>query len=174
MIGKSHISTPLGEMIAIADHERICLLVFAGQKHLPHGLISSVPQAGLPLLSELERQLRLYFAGGQHRFTLPVDPAGTPFQKRVWALLMEIPPGETVSYGFLARRLSEISGGPPTSARAVGGAVGRNPVSLIIPCHRVIGADGSLTGYAGGMGRKAQLLELEQRGSVPMTAGRAI
>ena len=101
-------------------------------------------------------QLREYFAGERHEFTLPLAPQGNAFELRVWDALCEIPYGETVSYGEIARRI-----GSPTAARAVGLANGRNPIAVIVPCHRVIGADGSLTGYGGGLERKRFLLDLE-------------
>lgn len=107
-----------------------------------------------PLLLEVERQLKAYFAGTLRAFDLPLAPRGTPFQHQVWRELLEIPHGHTTSYGALAARLG-------TSARAVGSANGRNPIAIVIPCHRVIGADGGLTGYAGGLERKAWLLQHE-------------
>ena len=102
------------------------------------------------------RQLDEYFAGTRQDFELAVDPAGTAFQRRVWCALQHIPYGATTSYGALARRV-----GQPTASRAVGAANGRNPISIVIPCHRVVGADGDLTGYAGGIARKEELLRLE-------------
>ncbi|OEU92267.1 cysteine methyltransferase [Streptomyces abyssalis] len=115
--------------------------------------------------SETEQQLREYFAGERQRFDLPLAPRGEPFRQRVWGLLRQIPYGETRSYGQLAREL-----GDQALAQAVGAANGRNPLSVIVPCHRVVGADGSLTGYAGGLERKRFLLELEGAGSVTRTA----
>ena len=105
---------------------------------------------------EVARQLDEYFDGSRTTFDLPLAPAGTPFQRRVWDELTRIPLGTTVTYGELAARA-----GHPGAARAVGAAVGRNPISIVVPCHRVVGADGTLTGYAGGVGRKAALLALE-------------
>ena len=110
-------------------------------------------------------QLAEYFAGARTVFDLPLAPRGEPFRQRVWSLLRQIPYGETRSYGQLAREL-----GDPALAQAVGSANGRNPLSVIVPCHRVVGADGSLTGYAGGLERKRFLLELEGAGSVTRTA----
>jgi len=107
------------------------------------------------------RQLEEYFAGKRRTFTLALRPLGSPFQQQVWKALLEIPFGTTTSYGEIARRL-----GPGTSARAVGSANGANPIPIVIPCHRVIGANGSLTGYGGGISRKAKLLELENAGPV--------
>jgi methylated-DNA-[protein]-cysteine S-methyltransferase len=118
-----------------------------------------------PEFAALRRQLDEYFAGDRSGFDLPLAPRGEPFRQRVWALLRQIPYGETRSYGQLAREL-----GDPALAQAVGSANGRNPLSVIVPCHRVVGADGSLTGYAGGLERKRFLLELEGADSVTRTA----
>jgi methylated-DNA-[protein]-cysteine S-methyltransferase len=109
-----------------------------------------------PILAELRRQLDAYFAGKLRDFDLPLDPQGTDFQQKVWRALRDIPYGEACSYLDIARRL-----GDPNATRAVGAANGRNPISIVVPCHRVIGADGSLTGYGGGLGMKRFLLELE-------------
>lgn len=114
---------------------------------------------GDPLLNEASRQLRQYFAGERREFDLPLHPAGTPFQCRVWDQLRRIPFGETISYGELARRV-----GNPAASRAVGAANGRNPIPIIVPCHRVIGSDGSMTGFGGGVERKRALLGLEAVG----------
>ncbi len=110
-----------------------------------------------PVLVEARRQLESYFAGERTDFDLALQPEGTAFQRQVWAALVEIPYGQTISYGELARRI-----GNPQASRAVGLANGRNPIAVIVPCHRVIGANGSLTGYGGGLGRKQVLLSLEQ------------
>ena len=109
------------------------------------------------VLAEARRQLDTYFAGNLSAFDLPLDPAGTPFQVQVWQQLTRIPYGQTISYGELARRIEN-----PSASRAVGLANGRNPIAVIVPCHRVIGADGSLTGFGGGLDRKRALLSLEQ------------
>jgi methylated-DNA-[protein]-cysteine S-methyltransferase len=114
-------------------------------------------QAGAAaVLDEARRQLDAYFAGRRRHFELPLGPEGTPFQHRVWALLLGVPFGETVTYGWLALQLAR-----PAAARAVGAAVGRNPLSIITPCHRVVGANGALIGFAGGLARKAWLLAHE-------------
>ena len=104
------------------------------------------------------RELREYFAGARTRFDVPLDPAGTPFQRKVWREIAAVPCGTTISYTELARRC-----GRPAAVRAVGAATGRNPMTVIIPCHRIVGSDGTLTGYAGGLDRKRALLELESR-----------
>lgn len=110
-------------------------------------------------IRRVRTQLEEYFAGDRTAFDLPLAPAGTPFQLTVWAALGEIPYGETIDYGELARRIDR-----PTASRAVGAANGRNPISVVVPCHRVIGSTGTLTGYGGGVERKQALLDLEQRG----------
>jgi methylated-DNA-[protein]-cysteine S-methyltransferase len=112
-----------------------------------------------PILLETERQLKEYFAGKRQEFSLPLDMRGTPFQKTVWEALLAIPFGETRSYGQLARQL-----GRPSAMRAVGAANGRNPLSIVVPCHRVIGSSGKLIGFAGGLETKAQLLKIESDG----------
>ena len=122
------------------------------------GAVSGGKQEETPLLREACRQLRFYLAGEIRTFNLPLCPKGTMFQRQVWQALQEIPYGETVSYKALAEKI-----GNPNACRAVGMANHRNPIAVVIPCHRVVGADGSLTGYAGGLERKQQLLELEQR-----------
>jgi methylated-DNA-[protein]-cysteine S-methyltransferase len=129
---------------------------FEGQKHHP-GAIDAPELADDPLLSRAAAQLEAYFAGTSDTFDVPLDLHGTEFQRAVWKALIAIPPTGTSSYGKLAKAL-----GSPTAVRAIGGAVGRNPVSVIVPCHRVLGSDGSLTGYAGGVDRKRALLMLER------------
>jgi methylated-DNA-[protein]-cysteine S-methyltransferase len=115
-------------------------------------------RGGSALLGEARRQLTEYFAGGRREFELPLRPAGTDFQRRVWDVLATVPWGTTTTYGALAARL----GLPPGASRAVGAANGANPVPILLPCHRVVGSDGTLTGYAGGLERKALLLRLER------------
>ena len=114
-----------------------------------------------PILAQTRRWLNLYFSGSVPDFTPPLHPIGSDFRQEVWALLLQIPYGQTTTYGALAKQLAEINGGKHVSAQAVGGAVGHNPVSIIVPCHRVVGSDGSLTGYAGGIEKKIRLLTLE-------------
>ena len=147
-------ASPLGGITLASDGEALIGLWFDGQAHFGPGLSERAAEGALPVFDEARRWLELYFSGREPGFTPPVAPRGTAFQKRVWAALAEIPYGQTTTYGALAGRLG-------SSARAVGGAVGRNPVSLIVPCHRVLGAGGSLTGYAGGLDRKRALLALE-------------
>ena len=150
-----HISSPLGGITLASDGEALIGLWFDGQAHFGAGLSDEREERMLPVFDAALRWLDVCFSGREPDFTPPLCPRGTAFQRAVWKELSAIPYGQTTSYGALARRLG-IS-----SARAVGGAVGRNPVSLIIPCHRVLGADGRLAGYAGGLERKRFLLRLE-------------
>lgn len=157
--------SPIGPLRIAASESGVCAVYMREQRH-----VSDVPEAGwLPLSADDVMQSRLieqakvqldeYFAGRRNAFDLPLDLRGTTFQQSVWKSLCSIGFGETVSYGELARRI-----GNPKAVRAVGLANGRNPVSIVVPCHRVIGADGSLTGYGGGIDRKRFLLELEGKG----------
>jgi methylated-DNA-[protein]-cysteine S-methyltransferase len=155
--------SPLGTMIIAATAKGLAGLWFEGQRHLPPELAGphqSAPQKAdpeHPVLKNVSQQLTEYFAGQRSRFEVPLDlTSGTAFQQSVWQALQAIPYGRTASYGDVSRRV-----GKPTAVRAVGAAVGRNPVSIIVPCHRVMGANGSLTGYAGGLDRKTALLKLE-------------
>lgn len=154
------IQTPLGEMLAASDGSALTGLWFEGQKHFAAGLNLPGEAKKLPLFDEVKRQLEDYFNGSLRRFSVALRPHGTPFCQSVWNLLEEIAYGETVTYGELAARLN-AEANRKTSARAVGTAVGLNPISIIIPCHRVVGADGKLTGYAGGLERKRSLLKIE-------------
>ncbi len=150
--------SPLGPMIVAATDRGLAGLWFDGQRHLPDS--SGWPHApGHPVLVRAVAQLRDYFSGRRVQFDLPLDlQGGTTFQQSVWQALLAIPSGGTTSYGAISERV-----GRPAAVRAVGAAIGRNPVSIIVPCHRVLGRDGSLTGYAGGLERKSALLALERR-----------
>ncbi len=167
MKSKCSIRTPLGEMIALAEGESLCGLWFAGQKYAPGNTPDWLPEPDHPVFKALRGQLDAYFAGKLRVFDLPVAPRGTPFQMAVWALLRAIPAGTTTTYGALAGQMAERGNGRVPSARAIGGAVGHNPIAVIIPCHRVVGANGSLTGYAAGLDRKAALLALEKGENLP-------
>ena len=147
---------PLGDMIVAATARGVAGIWFEGQKHMPDN--SSWPeQPAHPVLARAIAQLEEYFGGTRDAFDLPLDlQGGTAFQQSVWQALLAIPRGGTTSYGVLGQRI-----GRPAAMRAVGAAVGRNPLSVVVPCHRVLGADGSLTGYAGGLERKTALLQLE-------------
>ncbi len=149
------IGTPLGPLTAARSAAGLSGLWFDGQKHHPGALAVPEDNGDDVVLSATATALTAYFSGKP--FTLPpLDPAGTAFQREVWQALLDIPPGSPDTYGHLAGRL-----GRAQAARALGAAVGRNPISILIPCHRVVGADGSLTGYAGGLDRKKALLSLE-------------
>ena len=151
-------SSPIGEITVVGGKESIYYVNFSDRVPLSRQIGEEV---SLPVLEDARRWLELYFSGGVPDFTPPMAYEGTAFQRSVWRLLEEIPYGKTVTYGQLARRI-EAQTGRRTAAQAVGQAVGHNPISLIVPCHRVLGADGALTGYGGGLDRKRWLLRLEQ------------
>lgn len=151
------IATPLGPLTAARSAAGLSGLWFDGQRHHPGALAVPEDDGSDAVLSAAQAALTAYFSGKP--FTLPpLDPAGTAFQREVWRALLAIAPGQPATYGALAERLGRAS-----AARALGAAVGRNPISVLVPCHRVVGADGSLTGYAGGLDRKQALLTLEGR-----------
>ena len=156
-----HYDSPLGRILLAADERGLTGLWFEGQKYFARTLSTECEERETPALADAAHWLDVYFSGHEPDFTPPLHPAGTPFQRTVWALLGQIPYGETTTYGALAQTLAARVGLASMSAQAVGGAVGHNPVSIIVPCHRVVGADGSLTGYAGGIERKIVLLCLE-------------
>jgi len=156
--------SPLGGIVVASDGTAVIGLWFEGQKYFAAALNREVQEECVPVLEEACRWLDAYFAGQKPGSMPPLAPQGSAFRKAVWKLLLEIPYGKTASYGDLAKRL-EAQLGRKTSARAVGGAVGHNPISILIPCHRVVGTDGSLTGYAGGTEKKMALLRLE--GGIP-------
>jgi methylated-DNA-[protein]-cysteine S-methyltransferase len=148
---------PLGDLLLIGTDTHLTGAFFVGQKTIPSNTASMSPGECVPIIREAQAQFAAYFAGKLHDFDLPMAPAGTPFQLGVWHRLRSIAFGERITYGQLTARL----GLTHEHARAVGSAVGRNPIAIAIPCHRVVGADGALTGYAGGLPRKAALLRLE-------------
>ena len=147
--------SPNGRMLLVASDHGLCGVYFDGQKYFPEIKPGKRDPRRGPL-RQAKRELREYFAGKRERFAVALDPEGTAFQRSVWQAIAAVRFGETISYGELARRA-----GHPGSARAAGAATGRNPIGVIVPCHRIMGADGSLTGYAGGLQRKRALLELE-------------
>lgn len=156
-----HAESPLGPILLAGDGEALTGLWFLGQKYEGAGVPENAPtDETLPVFETARAWLRAYFAGETLPEPPPLRPAGTDFQKAVWQRLLAIPYGERRTYGGLAGELETILG-RKTSARAVGSAVRRNPISLMIPCHRVVGSGGSLTGYAGGLERKKFLLALE-------------
>lgn len=164
-------SSPLGGILLAADEEGLTGLWFEGQKYFANGLPADAVEGESVVLDAAKHWLDVYFSGREPNFTPPLHPSGSAFRQEVWALLCKIPYGQTTTYGALAAQLAAAHGGKTMSAQAVGGAVGHNKISIIIPCHRVVGASGSLTGYAGGIDKKVCLLELEHadmsRFSVP-------
>ena len=151
--------SPLGTIRAAADDNAIRGLWFTGQKYFPPGADTWIDAPDYQVFTPLDAWLKDYFAGKNPEINFPLAPEGTKFQQTVWKILLEIPYGKTTTYGAIANQLAP--NGKKASSQAVGGAVGHNPISLIIPCHRVLGSDGSLTGYAGGLEKKRALLELE-------------
>lgn len=171
MIYTCAINTPLGVMTASAEEGAIRGLWFTGQQYYPQtGGWTDRPD--YPPFAALRGWLDAYFAGKrplpvQSGGELRLEPQGTAFQKEVWEILLTVPYGALSTYGGIAKQLAAVRGRPVTSARAVGGAVGRNPISILIPCHRIVGAAGDLTGYAGGLDKKKALLTLEGHGENP-------
>lgn len=155
MLFLTHYASPLGSILLAADETGLTGLWFEGQKYFPSFLGVDYQEKETPVLTETARWLDVYFSGKDPDILPPLHPQGSPFRQTVWDILLTIPRGQTMTYGEIARRLGV------RSAQAVGGAVGHNPISILIPCHRVVGSDGSLTGYAGGVERKARLLQLE-------------
>lgn len=162
MIYTSKYTSPLGGILLAADEVGLRGLWFDGQKYFACDLPDERAERETPVLSEAKRWLDLYFGGQEPDFLPPLHPVGTPFRQAVWEILLRIPYGKTVTYGEISKQLAEKMGLERMSAQAVGGAVGHNEISIIIPCHRVVGSNGSLTGYAGGIDRKIKLLELER------------
>ncbi len=201
MYYKAYYESPVGRLTLVSDEENLIGLWMEGQKYfestlpiaerqqneqLPTGQFASRSAVfhaaeemiqcggGSSVLRATENWLDRYFAGERPMVSeLPLAPAGSAFRQQVWKLLCEIPYGEVVTYGELAGRLAVRTGRERMSAQAIGGAVGHNPIAIIIPCHRVVGADGSLTGYAGGVEKKAWLLELERRKKDGIIRGQA-
>lgn len=160
MLYTSHYASPLGGMTLVSDGTALVGLYFDGQKYAAEGLDATRTQKNLPVFEEARRWLDVYFSGRKPDFMPALAPHGTAFQQSVWEILRTIPYGETTTYGAIARRIEQNTG-CRMSAQAVGGAVGRNPISILIPCHRVVGTNGSLTGYAGGIDKKERLLRWE-------------
>ena len=148
--------SPHGQMLLVAREEGLCGVYFDGQKYLPPVDAEWRRDGRHAPLAQAKRELAEYFGGERKRFETPLAPEGTAFQKAVWKAISSVSFGETITYGELARRA-----GSPGSVRAAGAATGRNSIGIIVPCHRIVGSDGSLTGYAGGLDRKRALLALE-------------
>lgn len=157
-------TSPIGGLVIASDGENITGLWSEGQKYFGSTLDTNHEEKELPIFNLAKKWLDQYFDGKEPDIVLPLKPKGSEFRQSVWKILREIPYGKTMTYGDIAKQIGEKTG-KRMSAQPVGGAVGHNPISIIIPCHRVVGADGSLTGFAGGIDRKVQLLTLEK---VPM------
>ncbi len=156
-----HYQSPLGEILLAADKTGITGLWFTGQKYYGRNLDLEHRERDLPVFERAGQWLDIYFSGREPDITVPLHLMGTAFQKEVWEILRTIPYGETMTYGDIARRVAAERGLEHMSPQAVGGAAGRNPISILVPCHRMVGMDGSLTGYAGGLEKKVKLLTLE-------------
>ena len=161
MVSIQQYQSPLGGILLAADEVGLVGLWFEGQKYFANTLPVEHCAQTTPILAEAKRWLDIYFAGKEPDFLPPLHPVGSSFQQAVWEILLTIPYGQTITHGDIARQLAAQQGSRG-SAQAVGGAVGHNKVSIIIPCHRVVGTNGSLTGYAGGIDKKIKLLELER------------
>lgn len=154
-------SSELGDILLAADEIGLTGLWFFGQSYFADTLPTEQIAQEMPILTQAREWLDEYFSGKEPDFTPTLHPIGSPFRQAVWKLLLQIPYGQTTTYGEIARQLEKLQNRPHMSAQAVGGAVGHNGISIIIPCHRVVGTKGSLTGYAGGLDKKMALLELE-------------
>lgn len=153
--------SPLGKILLAADEAGLTGLWFDGEKFYANSLDPEHEERNVPVFDVVKKWLDIYFSGHEPDFMPPVHMIGSEFRQQVWKILREIPYGETITYGGLAKRLARERGLERMSAQAVGGAVGHNEISIIVPCHRVVGSDGSLTGYAGGIDKKKRLLMLE-------------
>lgn len=156
-----HYDSPLGGILLAADDVGLTGLWFDGEPYFAEGLDPDHTAQKTPILQQAERWLEVYFSGREPGFTPPLHPMGSPFRQAVWELLLQIPYGQTTTYGALAKQLAEKQGRLCMSAQAVGSAVGHNRIAILIPCHRVVGTNGSLTGYAGGIDKKETLLRME-------------
>ena len=157
-----HYTSPLGGIMEASDGEKLIGLWFDGQKYFADALDVEHEEKTLPVFEQTDRWLDIYFSGKEPDFTPPLYMKTSEFRKAVWEVMLTIPYGKTMTYGEIADRIAKQKGIARMSAQAVGGAVGHNSISLIIPCHRVVGTSGSLTGYAGGIDKKVKLLQLEE------------
>lgn len=162
MLYYKKLASPLGEITLRSDGEALTGLWFADDKHYGAKDIAGAALADLDVFMQAEAWLAEYFAGSEPKVSVPLKLQGSEFQMQVWRLLQDIPYGRLVTYGDIAKKIAAQKGLARMSAQAVGGAVGHNPLCIIVPCHRVVGVNGSLTGYGGGMWRKVRLLELEK------------
>ena len=157
----AHYDSPLGGITLASDGDALIGLWFDGQKYYADALDTDHEEKELPIFEQTKKWLDIYFSGKSPDFTPPLNMKTTEFRKAVWEVMLTIPYGKTMTYGEIAEQIAKRKGIKRMSAQAVGGAVGHNSISLIIPCHRVVGTDGSLTGYAGGIQKKEKLLEME-------------
>ena len=164
-----HYVSPLGGITLASDGEYLTGLWFDGQKYFADTLSVQHDEKDLDVFRRTDNWLDIYFSGKEPNFTPPLRMKGTEFRQEVWQILLTIPFGKTMTYGAIAKILADRRGTDSMSAQAVGGAIGHNPISLIIPCHRVLGTNGALTGYAGGLEKKARLLDMESQSSVIFT-----
>ena len=162
----NYYQSPLGNILLAADETGLTGLWFEGQKYYAKGLNADVKEENLPVFEKTKHWLDIYFSGSKPDFTPPLHLVGTDFQEDVWEILLKIPYGHTTTYSGIAEKVAGKRGLKNMSAQAVGGAVGRNPISIIVPCHRVIASNGSMTGYAGGIDKKLYLLEIEKTGEL--------
>lgn len=162
MVYTAHYDSPLGGILLAADEIGLTGVWFDGEKYFAAGLPAEHREQETAVLTETSRWLDLYFSGSEPDFLPPLHPVGSAFRQAVWDILLQIPYGRTMTYGEIARQLAQKRGMAKMSAQAVGGAVGHNEIAILIPCHRVVGTNGSLTGYAGGIDKKKKLLELER------------
>lgn len=156
------IETPLGELVAGVENDQLVGLWFTTQKHFPKNQSGWTTHSEHPVFIALKQWLKAYFKGEWQEIPFKLNPKGTDFQKMVWKYLLQIPQGQTRTYGEIAKSVALEMGRASMSAQAVGGAIGSNPISIVIPCHRVIGANRQLTGYDGGLDKKEALLKLEK------------
>lgn len=158
----SYYQSPIGKMLLAADGIGLTGVWFDKQKYFARSLGKEWEEKEQEVLRDTKKWFDIYFSGNEPKFSVPLHLIGTPFQMEVWEILLTIPYGKTMTYGEIAKKIAVRRGMERMSAQAVGGAVGQNPIGVIVPCHRVIGAKGSLTGYAGGIDKKIKLLQLEK------------
>ena len=168
------IDTPLGAMTAAANNDALVGLWFAGQRYHPAQAANWSREPDRPVFEALRSYLASYFLGRPDAMDVRLAPSGSPFQKTVWDILLKIPMGQVVTYGQIAGHIAQTRGLSSMSAQAVGGAVGHNPIAILIPCHRVVGSNRGLTGYAGGLDKKEALLRIEKVNLAEMDLSRPI
>ena len=174
MIYTCTIDTPLGTMTAAAKDDALIGLWFIGQKYYPPETAHWTCERDRTIFISTRNYLARYFSGKAGALNVRLAPSGSPFQETVWSVLSRIPMGQVATYGQIARQIAQTRGLTSMSAQAVGGAIGHNPISILVPCHRVVGFDGSLTGYAGGLDKKAALLRIEKVNLAEIDSGRYV